>query len=151
MNTTPIQNFQIRTDLWYDPVGGFWLDITDNVARIGLSPLTQETIGYFVALQLNAAGSEVNRGESFGSTEAEKHVGQLYSPVSGRISRVNEKALENPRLLNSDPYAAGWLVEIEMTRFDEEKIDLIHGEKNVVNWFETEIEKLTEKGWLTQP
>ena len=145
-----IRNFQIRTDLSYDPETLYWLDIQGNMVRIGMSPLVQETSGSFVAVQFGAVGSSLERNGSFGSAEAEKHVGPLKSPVSGRITATNPMVLENPRLLNTDPYGKGWLVEIEMSQFDVEKAGLVEGPDKVEAWFESEIQKYEEKGWLAE-
>lgn len=145
-----IKNFNIRTDLWYEAGEGFWLDIQDKIARVGMSPLAQETAGSFVAVSLIKEQSQLSKGQSFGSVEAEKHVGQLKAPVSGKILRVNPKVLENPRLLNIDPYGKGWLVEIEMDRFEEEQHELLAGEAEVTAWFEAEITKYEDKGWIAE-
>ncbi len=145
-----IQNFNIRTDLLYDMTEGFWLDVKGNTARIGMNPLTQETTGTFVAIQMKNTGDILEKGDSFGSVEAEKHVGHLKVPVSGKILSVNEKVLENPHLLNTDNYGEGWLIEIEMSRFEEEKTELLTGESNIINRFNVEITKFKEKGWLAE-
>ena len=145
-----IGKYDIRTDIWYDAQAGYWLDIQDNTARIGVNPLVQETSGAFVAIRMENTGTSFSKGESFGSVEAEKHVGHLKMPVSGEIKAVNEKVLENPRLLNTDPFGKGWLVEIEMSRFGEEQAQLLHGDSEITAWFESEITKYEEKGWLAE-
>lgn len=142
--------FDLRTDLRYDPATLYWLDVRGNVARIGMPPLVQESTGSFVAVQLFPEGAEVRRGERFGSTEAEKHVGHLKAPVSGRLLRVNAQVQENPRLLNTDPYGAGWLVEIELSDAAAELPLLVQGEAEVRAFFEKEAQKYREKGWLAE-
>ncbi len=146
-----IQGYNVRTDLLYDPSEGFWMEVHDATARIGYSPLVQETSGSFVALTLKKPGTHVAKGESFGSVEAEKHVGHLKAPVSGTIVAVNEKVMGTPRLLNDDPYGKGWLVEIEMSAPAVELPALLSGEEAVAAWFESEIKKYKDKGWLAQP
>lgn len=145
-----IRNFNIRTDLYYETSDGFWLDVHGKTARVGMSPLVQETTGSFVAISLNKVGAILGKGESFGSLEAEKHVGHLKAPVSGKVVAVNSKVLENPRLINTDPYGKGWLMEIEMSRFGEEQKSLLSGEKKVIAWFESEIAKYEDKGWIAE-
>ena len=140
----------LRTDLRYDPATLYWLDVRGNTARVGISPLVQESTGSFVAVQFSVPGAALTRGESFGSTEAEKHVGQLKAPVSGRLLRVNEAVTENPRLLNTDPYGEGWLAEFEMTNAGAELPLLVQGEAAVRTFFETEIKKYQDKGWLAE-
>ena len=145
-----IGNFNIRTDLWYDTDNGFWLDIVGKTARVGMNPLVQETSGSFVSIHIQDIGKELESGQSFGSVEAEKHVGHLKAPVSGKVIAVNPKVLENPRLINTDPYGKGWLVEIEMSSPETEKNSLLSGHSEVTAWFETEIKKYEEKGWLAE-
>ena len=147
---TKVDKYEVDTSLFYDPQEHFWVRIDDNTARIGLSPLIQESNGAFVAIQLEGAGQELAKGESFGSIEAEKHVGPLKMPLSGRITRFNEEIIENPRLINYDPYGDGWIMEMELTKADEEVPGLIFGDHNVVQWFEQELKKFSDKGWIAQ-
>lgn len=143
------KQIELRTDLMYDPVESLWVHVQDGVARIGLSPLVQESTGSFVAVRFGEVGSSLDKGESFVSLEAEKHVGHLKSPFSGIIVRVNEEVVEHPRLINTDPYGRGWLMEIRLSR-PEELQGCIQGEEAVRAWFEAELQKYNDKGWLAQ-
>lgn len=141
----------IKTDLLYDPVNYFWVKAEGNNARIGMSPLVEQTSGSFVAIQFSKLGETLAKDESFGSAEAEKHVGHMKMPVSGKLIAVNEKVINNPRLINTDPYNEGWLIEVELSNFTNEFDGLIAGEENIKTWFEAELKKFDEKGWLAQP
>jgi len=143
-----IDKYDVRTDLLYDPENHFWLDINDGKAVIGMSPLVQETSGSFVAIQMEKVGTSVEKNMSFGTAEAEKHVGPLKAPVSGRILTCNEKVIENPRLINLDPYGQGWLVEVELEDIENERKGLISGEEDITKWFTAELKKFDEKGWI---
>lgn len=145
-----IDKYDVDASLFYDANEHYWVKITDNIARVGMSPLIQETSGAFVAVQMNAHHKEFNRGEAFGTIEAEKHVGPLKAPLSGRVIKINEEVIENPRLINYDPYGDGWLVEMELTNAEAEVLDLIIGEDKVVAWFKSELKKFEEKGWIAQ-
>jgi glycine cleavage system H protein len=147
---TKIDKYEVDTGLFYDANEHFWIRISDNVARVGMSPLIQETSGAFVAVQLNAIDKEFAKGEAFGSIEAEKHVGPLKMPLSGKVVSVNQEIIENPRLINYDPYGDGWIMEIELTNADSEVPDLIFGDHKVVQWFESELKKFEDKGWIAQ-
>ena len=144
-----IKDFNIRTDISYATDEGFWLDINGRTARIGMSPLVQETTGSFVAIRMEKPGTSFSRGDSFGSIEAEKHVGHLKAPMSGKIISINEKVLENPHLINTDPYGKGWLIEMEMSEIYELD-DLLRGDEKVTAWFESEIARYEKKGWLAE-
>ena len=147
---TKINKYEVDTALYYDPAEHFWIKISGDHIRIGMSPLIQETSGAFVAVQMNALDKEFHKGEAFGTIEAEKHVGPLKAPLSGKVTRVNEEVLENPRLINYDPYGDGWLIEMELTNADVELSGLVYGEDNVVQWFESELKKFDDKGWIAQ-
>ena len=145
---TKIDKYDVDTGLFYDPKEHFWVKISDNIARVGMSPLIQETSGAFVAVQMNDLNKEFNQGDAFGSIEAEKHVGPLKMPLSGKILKVNDEVIENPRLINYDPYGDGWIMEMELTNADTEVPELIFGDHNVVQWFEAELKKFEDKGWI---
>jgi len=145
-----IDKYNVATDLYYDSKEHFWIKIADNHARIGMSPLIQETKGAFVAIQMNTLEMKLNKGESFGSIEAEKHVGPLKIPVSGKITKINDHVIENPRLMNYDPYGDGWLIEMELSNADIELPELIYGEQNIKEWFNSELKKFDDKGWIAQ-
>ena len=147
---TKIDKYDVDTSLYYDAKEHFWIKMSDNYAQIGMSPLIQETSGAFVAIQMNTLDMQLNKGESFGTIEAEKHVGPLKIPLSGKITKINDQVLENPRLINYDPYGDGWLVEMELTNVDVEVLELVHGEKDVISWFESELKKFDDKGWIAQ-
>lgn len=151
MNTKQIDKYRVRTDLYYDRATHIWLDLSGNRAVIGMSPLVQETSGSFVAMLLAGPGTVFTKGESIGTAEAEKHVGPVKGPVSGRVLLVNEEVVRNPRLINEDPYGKGWLMEIELTDGPKEIPALITGDPAVSAWFESELKKFDEKGWTARP
>lgn len=147
---TKIDKYDVDTGLFYDPENHFWVKVSGNKAKIGMSPLIQETSGAFVAVQMNALDKEFTKGESFGSIEAEKHVGPLKCPVSGKVTKVNAEVIENPRLINYDSYGDGWLIEMELSNADSEISELIFGDHKVVAWFEAELKKFEDKGWIAE-
>jgi len=145
-----VDKYEIRESLYYDSANHFWADVSGNTAVIGMSPLVQETSGSFVAVQFAKPGTTFKKGESIGTVEAEKHVGPLKSPLSGKVRLVNDAVMNNPRLINEQPYDDGWLMEIELT--DTRELDgLITGEQNIREWFETELKRFNDKGWIAQP
>jgi len=145
-----IDKYDVDTSLFYDSKEHYWVKISNNQARVGMSPLIQETSGAFVAVQMNALGKVYAKGEGFGSIEAEKHVGPLKVPLSGKITKVNNEVIENPRLINYDPYGDGWLIEMELSNPESEVLDLIIGEDKVIAWFNSELKKFEDKGWIAQ-
>lgn len=144
-----INKYEINKNYFYDRESHFWVELNGDEARIGMSPLVQETSGSFVAIVFDAFRS-MKRGDSFGSIEAEKHVGPLISPVAGEIIEVNEKVQENPRLINTDPYGDGWLVKMKLTNQKADLAELVSGGENITEWFVSELKKFEDKGWIAQ-
>jgi glycine cleavage system H protein len=91
----------------------------DDVARIGITDFAQSALGDVVFVQLPDVGTQVTAGESFGEVESTKSVSDLYAPVSGTVSAVNGDLDGSPQLVNSDPYGAGWLVDIQASEATE--------------------------------
>ena len=81
--------------------------------RVGITHFAQDALGDIVFVQLPDQDAVVQAGESFGEVESTKSVSEIYAPVSGRVVARNDKLADEPELINSDPYGAGWLVEIE--------------------------------------
>jgi glycine cleavage system H protein len=81
--------------------------------RIGITDFAQDALGDVVYVDLPAVGTRVNAAESVGELESTKSVSEMYAPIGGVVSAVNEALTDNPQLLNDDPYGEGWLIEIE--------------------------------------
>jgi glycine cleavage system H protein len=82
--------------------------------RIGITHFAQDALGDIVYVQLPEAGSAVQAGGAVGEVESTKSVSEIYAPVSGTVVARNEELAEKPELINSDPYGAGWLLQIEL-------------------------------------
>ena len=95
-------------------------------------------------------GTVVARKRVFGSIEAGKYVGPLRAPVGGTILEVNQKALENPEIVNEDPYGEGWFVVLNPSDLQGDLADLVHGDDEVLAWLEREIADYREKGLLRE-
>jgi glycine cleavage system H protein len=87
----------------------------DDTARIGITDFAQSALGDVVFVQLPDIGAELTAGESFGEVESTKSVSDLYAPVSGKVSAVNGDLEGSPQLVNSDPYGAGWLLDVRVS------------------------------------
>lgn len=92
-----------------------WLDTTSTPAKIGVSQVAADALGDVVYLDLPEAGGAVTAGQTCGEIESTKSVSDLYSPVSGTVVEVNQEAIDNPALVNEDPYGAGWLFTVEVS------------------------------------
>jgi len=95
-----------------------WVLIDGESARIGITDLAQDALGNIVHIQLPTVGQSVQSGATAVEVESSKSVSDIYSPVSGSVVLVNESLAAEPGLVNSDPYGAGWLYEVQMS-YDE--------------------------------
>ena len=95
-----------------------WVLVDGESARIGITDLAQDALGNIVHVRLPEVGQSVQSGASVVEVESSKSVSDIYSPVSGSVVLINESLVNQPGLLNSDPYGAGWLYEVQMS-YDE--------------------------------
>ncbi len=86
-----------------------------TVVRVGLTDHAQDALGDIVFVQLPDVGDEVAPGSPMGEVESTKSVSDVYAPVAGTVTAVNDALTDAPETINSDPYGAGWLVEIEVS------------------------------------
>ena len=91
-----------------------WVDESSPV-KVGLSAIAVDALGDVVYLDLPEAGSTVTAGEVCGEVESTKSVSELFAPVSGTVVDVNAAVVDEPGLVNSDPYGDGWLFTVEVT------------------------------------
>lgn len=90
-----------------------WVDArSETVVRIGITEYAQDQLGDVVFVDLPEAGTSLSAGDSFGEVESTKSVSELFAPIDGEVSAVNDAVVESPELINSDPYGEGWLIEI---------------------------------------
>jgi len=84
----------------------------DRVVRVGITDHAQDALGDIVFVHLPAVGDEVGPGNPMGEVESTKSVSDVYAPVAGTVTAVNDALADAPETINADPYGAGWLVEI---------------------------------------
>ncbi|MGB5994253.1 MAG: glycine cleavage system protein GcvH [Candidatus Deferrimicrobiaceae bacterium] len=96
-----------------------WVLEMGDTARIGLSDYAQEQLGEILTVTLPENGKFVEQGGAVGEAESQKTVVELGSPLSGTIRGINENVVEDPSIINIDPYGKGWLVEVEIAEPEE--------------------------------
>ena len=99
-----------------------WLKEEDGVSVIGISDFAQDALGDVVFVNLPEVGDSVEAEGEFGDVESVKAVSDLISPVSGTVCEVNEDLLDQPELLNEDPYGT-WIIKVENVTDTEELLD----------------------------
>ena len=96
-----------------------WVSITDTTARIGITDYAQRALGDVVYVSVPAPGTRVTAGDPCGEVESTKSVSDIYSPADGEVIEINQEVDDDPGLVNSDPYGAGWLFKITLESADE--------------------------------
>ena len=99
-----------------------WVKEEDGVITVGLTDYAQSALGDIVFINLPEEGDDVTAGQAFSDVESVKAVSDVFSPVTGKVAAINEELLDNPALVNEDPYEA-WLIKLEDVSDTEELMD----------------------------
>ena len=100
-------------DLLYHPEHD-WARVDGDEAVLGITWFAQDALGELVHFEAPEAGVSVTKDEAYGEVESVKAVSDVVAPLSGEILEVNARAIEEPELVNEDPYGEGWLVRIRL-------------------------------------
>lgn len=93
-----------------------WIQIlAEGRGRVGITHHAQDELGDVVFVELPGVGDELGGEDPFGIVESVKAVSDLYSPVSGKVTEVNQSLEEQPELVNDDPYGEGWMIQVELS------------------------------------
>ena len=98
-----------------------WVGVDGEIGTIGISRYAEQSLGDIVYVDSPKVGASVEAGKTLGSVESVKAVSDIYSPVSGEVTAVNETLATAPEKINEDPYEAGWLAKIKLSSPDELK------------------------------
>lgn len=96
-----------------------WVKMDGNIATVGISDHAQSQLGDIVFVELPKVGASVTFMKAFGVVESVKAASDIFSPVSGKITAVNDQLAKSPEAINKDCYGAGWMVKIELSKPDE--------------------------------
>lgn len=91
-----------------------WARTEGNIITVGITDYAQDSLGDVVYLELPAEGTTVTKDETFGVIESVKAVSDLYSPITGTVIEVNDALVDNPEVVNDDPYGDAWILKVEM-------------------------------------
>ena len=92
-----------------------WALASGDVVRVGITDYAQDALGDVVYVELPTVGASLAAGDALGEVESTKSVSEIYAPVSGVVSAVNEALTASPEIINDDPYGAGWICELTMS------------------------------------
>ncbi len=96
-----------------------WIRVDDAAGTVGITAFAQDELGDVVFVELPNVGDTVAQEDQFGVIESIKAVSDLYAPVSGTITAINENLFDQPELVNDDPYGDGWMIELELADASE--------------------------------
>lgn len=100
-----------------------WVRVEGDTATIGVTDFAAKQLGDVVFVDLPQVGRTVDQFATFGVVESVKAVSDLYAPVSGTVTEVNEALRDSPELLNSDPFGEGWIARVELA--DPSELDAL--------------------------
>jgi|SRR5690242_6911293 len=98
-----------------------WISVERDAATVGITPFAQERLGDLVFIQLPKPGAELQAGAAAAVVESVKAASDVYAPISGEVIEVNERVVQEPSLVNSDPAGTGWLFKLRIA--DRSEID----------------------------
>jgi glycine cleavage system H protein len=91
-----------------------WIKLTGKSAAVGITEFAQGELGDIVFVEIETVGNHIEKGNTFGTIEAVKTVSDLFMPVSGKVTELNERINDSPDLINKDPYGDGWLIKMDV-------------------------------------
>ncbi len=100
-----------------------WVHVEGGVATVGISDHAQSELGDVIFIELPATGTVLKAGDKFGTIESVKAASDLYTPVGGTVTAVNDQLSESPERVNADPYGEGWM--LRLNNVDEAGADLL--------------------------
>lgn len=115
-----------------------WIKVEGQTATVGITDHAQNSLGDVVYVELPKVGDTFGAHEAFGSVESVKAVSELFLPVGGEITEVNDALQDSPEQVNSDPYGAGWMVRVRVT--DPGQIDGLLSAKEYEDFTQTDAE-----------
>ncbi|HEX8985215.1 MAG TPA: glycine cleavage system protein GcvH [Bryobacteraceae bacterium] len=96
-----------------------WVHIEGGIGTVGITDHAQKELGDIVYVELPKAGAHLEKGKTLGSVESVKAVSDIYSPVSGEVTAVNESLADAPEKVNDDPHGEAWLVKVRLSAPEE--------------------------------
>jgi glycine cleavage system H protein len=113
-----------------------YVHVEGDIGTIGITDYAQKELGDVVFVELPQVGAQLEAADELGSIESVKAVSELFSPVSGVVTEVNEALTEKPELVNTDPYGDGWMIKVKLS--DPTEVDELMSAEEYEEYIETE-------------
>jgi len=120
-----VLDYEIPDKLYYSKEHE-WVSLEGKEAIVGITDYAQKQLHEIVYAEVQHEGSEVKQFQTMGTVESVKSVSDVFSPVTGKITKVNKELSDSPERLNEDPYGKGWLARINLTDFKKDMEKLLN-------------------------
>jgi len=134
-----VDDYEIREVLRYTKEHE-WMLVEGTNCRVGVTDYAQKSLHEVVYVDLPQVGKQLKQNEVFGTVESVKAVSEVYSPVSGEVTKRNEDLVQSPELVNKEPYGAGWIVIVKPSQLDADSKSLLTPES-----YASYLKELTKK------
>lgn len=91
-----------------------WTKLEGQIAAVGITDFAQDKLGSIVFVELPAVGKDFQKGQTAVTVDSVKAVAEVYAPLTGKVSEINEALRDTPELINRDPYGEGWLFKLQV-------------------------------------
>ena len=91
-----------------------WVSVDGDIGTVGITDYAQHSLGDVVYIDMPRVGDKLSGHEAFGSVESVKAVSEIFMPVTGEITEVNDGLNDTPEAVNNDPYVGGWMIKVKM-------------------------------------
>ncbi len=140
-----IKGYNMPEDLYYHEEDA-WVKVeSDGTVTIGMDDFYQKQAGDTTYVDLPFEGDTITQGETCGKIQSSKWVGKFVAPISGEIIQVNSELENDCRLINKDPYGAGWIIKVKPSNLEAELKNLAHGPEAVQKFIDDHLTK-AQKG-----
>ncbi|MDG6989395.1 MAG: glycine cleavage system protein GcvH [Nitrososphaerota archaeon] len=119
-----VQGYRVPEDLFYTEEHE-WAKVEGGTVRVGITDYAAKTLNDIVYVTIPKPGGNVQQSKSMGTVESIKAVSEVYSPISGKVTKANDSLDTHPELVNKSPYGDGWLVEVEPLNLAVERTSLL--------------------------
>jgi glycine cleavage system H protein len=131
----------IREGTLYYSWNDTWVYLDGDIAWMGITDFLQQNLSDILMVELPEIGKSFSQMDAIGTVESSKTVNEMITPFSGEVIKINNKLLDNPELINSDPYTKGWILAMKLTDYENEKENVMSGEE----YFKEMQQKVLEK------
>jgi len=125
-----VLDYEIPDNLYYSKEHE-WVRIEGKEAIVGITDYAQKQLHEIVYVEVQKVGANIEQFQTMGTVESVKSVSDIFSPVSGKITKINEELAQSPELLNQDPYSRGWLAKINLKDFSKDLEKLMTAQQYV--------------------